>query len=85
MSLTVGSWSSGSSGPRPKTSFRTSSMTRSFSTRLSGVFSSSTSRASAPRISVRTRSPAIEDSVSRLIRSSSLRWSVNFNSWYSGV
>src|ERR1039458_2673160 len=27
----------------------------------------------------------IEESASRLIRSSSLRWRVNFNSWYSGV
>ena len=60
-------------------------MTRSFSTRLSGVFSSSTSLATAARISARTRSPAIEESASRLIRSRSLRCSVNFSSWYSGV
>ena len=60
-------------------------MTRSFSTRLSGVFSSSTSLATAARISARTRSPAIEESASRLIRSSSFRCSVNFSSWYSGV
>src|ERR1035437_9683268 len=81
----VGSCSRGSRGPRPKTSSRISSMTRSLSTRLRGVFSSSTSLATAARISARTRSPAMEDSASRLIRSSSLRCSVNFNSWYSGV
>ena len=39
----VGSRSRGSSGPRPNTSSSTSSMTRSFSARLSGVCSSSTS------------------------------------------
>src|ERR1019366_4005939 len=85
MSLTVGSCSSGSSGPSPKTSSRISSITRSFSTRLRGVFSSSTSLATAVRTSARTRSPDLEESASRLIRSSSLRWSVNFSSWYSGV
>ena len=85
MSDTVGSWSSGSSGPSPNTSFRTSSVTRSFSTRLSGVVSSSTSRATAARISIRTRSPPNEDSASRLMRSISLRWSENFSSWYSGA
>src|ERR1035437_9041645 len=85
MSLMVGSCRRGSKGPRPKTSSRISSMTRSFSTRLSGVFSSSTSLATAARISARTRSPAMEDSASRLIRSRSLRCRVNFNSWYSGV
>jgi len=57
----------------------------SFSTRLRGVFSSSTNFATAARISARTRSPAMEDSASRLMRSSNLRCRVNFNSWYSGV
>src|ERR1051326_7965090 len=52
MSLTVGSCSRGSSGPRPNTSSRISSITRSFSTRLRGVFFSSTSLATAARISV---------------------------------
>jgi hypothetical protein len=60
-------------------------MMRSFSTKLRGVFSSSTSLATVARIWPRTRSPAIEESASRLIRSRSFRCSVNFNSWYSGV
>ena len=73
ISDTVGSCSKGSRGPSPNTSFRTSSVTRSFSIRLSGVVSSSTSRATAARTSRRTRSPPREDSASRLIRSISLR------------
>ena len=39
----------------------------------------------AARISVRTRSPAIDESASRFTRSSSFLCSVNFSSWYSGV
>src|SRR5438270_9905357 len=85
MSEMVGSASRGSSGPSPKTSCRTSSMTRSFSRILRGVFSSSTSFATAERTSLRTRSLATDDNASRLIRSSSFRCNRNFNSWYSGV
>src|SRR5262245_3296989 len=36
------------------------------------------------RTSLRTRWLSIVASASRLILSTSLRWSVNFNSWYSG-
>ena len=43
MSETVRSRNKGSNGPSPKTSSRTSSINRSFSVRLSGVFSSFTS------------------------------------------
>ena len=57
----MGSCNNGSSGPSPKTSLRTSSVMRSFSSRLSGVLSSSRSFATAARISPRTRSPPSED------------------------
>ena len=81
----VGSCSSGSSGPSPKTSSSTSSLICCFSIELSSVGSASISESSAWRTSPRTRWLSMVASASRLILSSSLRCSVNFSSWYSGL
>src|SRR5260370_40429837 len=61
-----------------------SSMTWSVTTSLCGACYSSRSKATAVPTSARSRSLDMEETASRLIRSSSLRCSVNFNSWYSG-
>ena len=80
MSEMAGSCSSGSSGPRPKTSSSTSSLICCFSSELSSVGSASISEITAWRTSARTRWLSMVASASRLILSTSLRCRVNFSS-----
>src|SRR6202451_4177357 len=84
MSEIVGSCSSGSSGPSPKTSSRTSSEICCFSSELRRVGSASISEITAWRTSARTLWLSMVARASRLILSTSLRCRVNFSSWYSG-
>ena len=81
----VGSCSSGSRGPRPKTSCSTSSVICCFSTELRSVGSVSTMASTAWRTSARTCCASIVASASRLILSTSLRCRANFSSWYPGL
>ena len=71
MSLTVGSRSSGSSGPRPNTSSMTSARMDSRSVMLSGVPSSAINSNSSVRISASARERSAEASASRFRRFSS--------------
>ena len=80
-----GSFISGSSGPKPKTSSRISSMMRSRSGSVIGMFSWSRSFSTAWPISPRSRSLLMSRSVSLLSDCSSLRWTFDLRSkWRSG-
>ena len=82
MSLIVGSRSSGSRGPRPNTSSRTSANRVSRSARLSGVDSSDSSCASSVRISLSALARSTCASASRFNLPSSLRWTLARSSRY---
>src|SRR5262245_13498579 len=82
MSQIVGSRSSGSSGPSPKTSSRISPKRTSRSDRLSGAPSSDSSSCSSVRISLSARERSAWASASRLSRFSSLRWMLARSSRY---
>src|SRR4029079_7426173 len=84
MSLTFGSRSRGSSGPRPKTSSRMSPRICSRSAMLTGVASSDISSKTSVRISVSARCRSTDASASRLRRLSSLRWTLPFSWVYCG-
>ena len=80
MSLMVGSRSSGSSGPRPKTSSRTSPNSASRSDMLRGVDSSASRPASNVRISLSALNQSACASASRFRRPSSFRWTFALSS-----
>ncbi len=85
MSLTVGSRSSGSSGPSPKTSSINSPSSISRSPRLSGMFSSARISPTSARISPSARDRSAWASASRFSRLSSLRWTFALSSTYCGA
>src|SRR3954462_18532 len=85
MSLTPGSRSSGSSGPRLKTSSITSEKNASRSVMLSGMPSSEINSNSSVRISASARGRSAEASASRLRRLSGLRWTFPFSSRYPAL
>src|SRR5688572_8079365 len=84
MSLTLGSRSSGSSGPRPNTSSTTSLRMTSRSLMLSGVDSSAIRSNSSVRISASARARSAFASASRFRRLRSLRWTLALSSRYCG-
>ena len=84
MSLMVGSRSSGSSGPSPKTSSRMSLRICSRSAMVSGWLSSLSNSNSSVRMSPSARARSTEASASRFSRFSSFRWTFAFSWMYCG-